>query len=187
MKGKTIAFLFAGILIAANSTLIKASDLETIDEQNDSVETVNESSDTEMFLEQDTSFEEAESTNNIENTIVSGKCGDNVNYELNLSTGVMRIYGSGEMDDYSFTDRGSLIRAPWIREEHDSSIISIKIEQGVTHIGDFAFYRGYTKKYCENIESVEIAETVETIGESAFLGCDKLSSVKGVKGVRCIT
>ena len=186
MKGKTIAFLFAGILIAANSTLIKASDLETIDEQNDSVETVNESSDTETFLEQDATFKEAESTNNIENTIVSGKCGDNVNYELNLSTGVMRIYGSGEMDDYSFMDRGSLIRAPWIREEHDSSIISIKIEQGVTHIGDFAFYRGYTKKYCENIESVEIAETVETIGESAFLGCDKLSSIKGAKGVRCI-
>jgi len=183
MKQKSIIFLLAGILILANSTLVKASDLETIEEQNDGVESVSESSDTETFLDQDVSFGEAEHTDSTENGIVSGECGENVNYELNLSTGVIRIYGSGEMDDYSFTDRNGLIRAPWISKGYDSRIISVKIEKGVTHIGNYAFYRGYTHKYCENVESVEVAETVETIGEAAFLGCDKLSSIEGAKGV----
>ncbi len=183
MKQRTKIFLLASILIVANSTLIKASDIETTDVQNDCAEIVNESSETEIFLEQDVSFEETESTDNIKNSIISGKCGENVNYELNLSTGVIRIYGSGEMDDYSFTDRNDLIRAPWISEGYDSKIISIKIEKGVTHIGNYAFYGGYTNKYCKNVESVEVAETVTTIGEGAFAGCDKLSSIEGAKGV----
>ena len=48
------------------------------------------------------------------------------------------------------------------------------IPDGVTAIGDYAFYGNYG---CDNLESVKIPSSVISIGEYAFDGCDSLVSV----------
>ena len=90
----------------------------------------------------------------------SGNCGingDNVTWEL--SEGVLTIKGSGQMSSsYGNGD------APWYNE-YQASITSIVIENGVTSIGNSAFYALY------NATTVSIPSTVTTIGEFAFTRC----------------
>ena len=85
--------------------------------------------------------------------IDSGTNGD-ITWSLDYD-GVLTISGSGAMADYD--DASS---QPW--EDLRSDITSIVIEDGVTHIGDWAFgYFGY-------LESVTIPTSVTTIGYMAF-------------------
>lgn len=79
------------------------------------------------------------------------KCGDNLEYVLN--NGTLTISGQGQM--YNFT---SGITRPWERE----LITKIIIEEGVTSIGDSAFYG------CQYLESVELSNTITYIGKEAF-------------------
>ena len=93
-----------------------------------------------------------------------GSCGNNVTWNLGFKTGVLTISGTGTMADYSsYTD------VPWY--DYRSSIESIVINDGVTSIGEFAFY------YCSSLISITIPESVTSIGKSAFKGCSKLTSV----------
>ena len=50
-------------------------------------------------------------------------------------------------------------------------VTELIIPQGVTSIGDYAFYN------CENLTRVEIASSVTSIGRYAFQGCTSLSSL----------
>lgn len=98
--------------------------------------------------------------------------GGNVQYVFDISTGVLRISGYGEMEDflvdagdeYEFADRLS----PFYWEE---SIEKVIIEQGVTSIGRGAFVK------CKNLKIVTIASTVKNIQPFAFYQCEKLTSV----------
>ncbi|MCC8077399.1 MAG: leucine-rich repeat protein [Oscillospiraceae bacterium] len=94
----------------------------------------------------------------------TGTCGENVIWTLDTDTGVLTISGEGEMEDYS-----SSSDVPWysIRE----SITAVVIEDGVTSIGNRAFY------YCSNLTSVTIPDSVTSIGQYAFNGCSSLTSV----------
>lgn len=110
--------------------------------------------------------------------IVSGTCGEEVNYELDLSTGVLRIYGSGPMEDYMAYTEGEI--APWIEKGYGSKIVKVQIEKGITYIGAYTFWGGRFKTkydYCENLETVEISETVTEIGAQAFSWCSNLKSI----------
>lgn len=107
------------------------------------------------------------------NNIISGECGENVNYELNTDTGVFRVYGIGPMTDYAYNGRGY---APWIKE-YNSVIRKVKIENGVTTIGAYAFSTGNDIYHCMNLESIDIADTVINIGEYAISGCKSLKSI----------
>lgn len=66
----------------------------------------------------------AEETNNI----VNGKCGENVYWELNRNTGVLRIYGTGEMNDYRYKydllGKETVIEteAPWLEQGYTEEI-----------------------------------------------------------------
>ena len=51
------------------------------------------------------------------------------------------------------------------------NITSVVIEDGVTHIGDNAFYR------CSNMESITIPASVTSIGDYAFYRCDNLATI----------
>ncbi len=93
----------------------------------------------------------------------SGTCGEKLTW--NLSNGTLTISGFGTMTDYS---DNSSSRAPWYSSR--SSIKSIVIEDGVTSIGDYAFW------YC-NLTSVTIPNSVTSIGSSAFFYCNDLISV----------
>ncbi|MCD8015850.1 MAG: leucine-rich repeat domain-containing protein, partial [Lachnospiraceae bacterium] len=105
-----------------------------------------------------------------------GICGDGVNWTLDTSDH-LTIYGTGAMDDYSTSNW-----VPWYMVA--SEIRSVTIEEGVTHIGDHAFglfgvVEGAYKWCwnCENIESVSIADSVCSIGNSAFYSCSGITEL----------
>ena len=93
----------------------------------------------------------------------TGICGSDLTWTLDTETGVLEISGTGEMFNYS-NEYGS---APW----YNRPVKTVIIGDGVTSIGDYAFYD------CRNLTSVTIPESVTTIGTSAFAGCRNLTSV----------
>ena len=96
----------------------------------------------------------------------NGKCGDNVSWSYNPTTNTLTISGTGAMYYYKYNNDN----APWYGYRED--ILTLKIESGVTKIGEYAFY------YCESLTSVEIPDSVTTIGRSAFSYCSSLTSVE---------
>ena len=106
--------------------------------------------------------------------VASGTCGaegdgSNLTWTLD-SDGVLTISGSGDMHDYGFScaPRG----APWYG--YRSLVKSAVIAEGVTSIGEYAFY------YCEFLTSVTIPDSVTSIGISAFFRCTSLTSVTSI-------
>ena len=91
---------------------------------------------------------------------ISGTCGANVYWTLNQNNGKLTIYGTGSMDNWE-------LHAPW--NSNKSEIKSVTITYGVTSIGDFAFF-GY-----RNLTSIEIPDSVTSIGRNAFSGCNVMS------------
>ena len=92
----------------------------------------------------------------------SGSCGPNLIWTL-TGKGVLTISGKGKMNDYSVNNR-----APW---EGYGKVKRIKIGDGVTTIGDYAFSNCYAPT------SVTIPNGVTKIGKNAFYGCTSLTSV----------
>lgn len=93
----------------------------------------------------------------------SGSCGANVKWSFDEKNGCLTLTGSGKMNDYSSA-------APWY--EYCSDIKKIKIQEGITVIGEGAFYE------CENLESIELPDTVTTLKEGCFADCTSLESIK---------
>ena len=106
-----------------------------------------------------------------EETVYSGTCGadgDNLTWTLDTATGELVISGEGYMKNYSFTYGAT--NAPWYA--YISSIKNVTIKNGVTSIGDGAFYN------CSNLTSVTIPNSVTSIGWQAFSGCTGLTSIE---------
>ncbi len=95
----------------------------------------------------------------------SGTCGDNLTWTLD-SDGLLTISGTGPMKNYDYGY--SSLKSPFCENE---SIQRIVIEEGVTSIGECAFFR------CFNASgTLTLPASVEQVGDSAFLGC-KFDSV----------
>ena len=104
----------------------------------------------------------------------SGTCGDNLTWTLVESTGTLTISGSGAMNNYTI----SYSIAPWYDDR--AKILAVVIENGVTSIGQYAFYN------CTGLTSFTIPNSVTSIGRYAFAGCSGLTSVtipNSVKGI----
>lgn len=97
----------------------------------------------------------------------SGTCGDNLTWTLVESTGTLTISGSGAMKNYSNSNTSTL--APWNSDR--TKILAVVIENGVTTIGNYAFY------FCQKLTSVSIPNSVTSIGSYAFDGCSSLISI----------
>ena len=95
----------------------------------------------------------------------SGTCGENLTWTL--ESGVLTISGTGPMTNWYWGN--SQKRAPWYSSR--SSIKSVVIEDGVTNIGEYAFYD------CTSLESVTLPKSVITIEAYAFYNCNKLTSL----------
>lgn len=81
-----------------------------------------------------------------------------------LQDGTLVIAAQGAMQDYA-----SAAQTPWFKDR--AEIRRIVVQQGVTSLGDYAFYG------CENVASVTLPDTVTRIGRLAFYGCKSLRTL----------
>ena len=87
---------------------------------------------------------------------------DNLTWTLDAD-GTMTISGKGTMKNYSIGDSPAYC---------NENITKVVIQDGVTSIGEYAFWD------CRSLTSIEIPEGVTSIGEGAFPGCTGLESIK---------
>ena len=93
----------------------------------------------------------------------SGNCGDDLFWEY-TDDGTLNITGSGMMWSFS-----SSYNVPW--DEIRDNIRSVKIGEGVTSIGEWAFYN------CDLLTNVTIPDSLTSIGKYAFCYCTSLQSI----------
>jgi len=126
--------------------------------------------------------------------IASGFCGEDVRWTLD-NTGMLTISGTGPMDDYGYAS------APW--NVWRGSVKRIVVRQGVTRIGDYAFFNcasltgiflpeslveigNYSFDGCSNLMQIELPANLKAIGTGAFLQCEKLKEITIPDGVQTI-
>lgn len=97
----------------------------------------------------------------------SGTAGEGIYWSFREETGVLMVYGTGEMPDYSET---AAYYPPW--EKWDSAIRDLVIAEGITSVGAEAF-RG-----CSNLMSVTFPSTVKVIQAGAFWDCISLREAR---------
>ena len=90
--------------------------------------------------------------------IYDGTCGDSLTWSLNTEDSTLTIVGSGEMTS-----------APWL--EYAESIKIVNLSDSLTNIITDAF------RWCNHMTSIEIPNSVTSIGDAAFWGCTGLVSV----------
>ena len=102
-------------------------------------------------------------------TETSGQCGENVTWSF--SGGVLTIEGTGPMKKYygwNWVNAWNW-RSPW--SDFREQIHTVKIGDGVTAIGQAAFYD------CVNLTNVTIPDSVTAIEDGAFENCSGLTGV----------
>lgn len=97
----------------------------------------------------------------------------NITWKIDGTT--LTISGSGHMEDYERVkgDNGYISTAPWTGE----NIEKIVVEEGVTSIGDYAFY------WCETVTEVILPNGLKEIGNDSFDGCAYLTKINIPQGV----
>ncbi len=126
---------------------------------------------------------------------LSGTCGDNVQYIIDMETRTLRISGEGDMHDYIVLgeepinpdenpDNPETELQPVMEQEppgykYRKMIKSVIIEDGVTSIGNGAFVN-------LGISQIDIPQSVTSIGEYAFWYCRNLETVTLPDGITAI-
>ena len=113
------------------------------------------------------------------------QCGKNAYWEV--VDGVLTISGNGSVDDYD-----SAKQRPW--NESAAEITKVVVEDGITNVGNFAFYGmtnlteveladsvtaigAYSFKNCSSIEQITLPQNLIEIKDSAFYGCTRLANI----------
>ena len=91
---------------------------------------------------------------------IGGDCGEGLSWSL--EGGTLTITGSGDMTD--FTEKEM---APWYAYRED--ILRVSLPDGLTNVGDLAFYD------CDNLTAVVLPDSVEAVGDYAFAGCTDMT------------
>lgn len=95
---------------------------------------------------------------------LDGAEGNNLTWAL--ADGILTISGTGAMKDYGYSGRAEV---PWYGQR--DTITKVVFENGVTHIGSFAFYQHTA------LTSFEMADSVVSFGQGAFQGCSALTTI----------
>lgn len=96
-------------------------------------------------------------------------CGENLSWTYDSDSQTLTITGEGAMDAWEEDgDSYSISTAPWAQY---SEVETVVIEDGVTNIGAYAFYK------CTYLTTVTIPDSVTSIDDSAFFGCEELADV----------
>lgn len=99
-----------------------------------------------------------------------GTCGDDYAWHLNLATGRLTISGKGEMPTHQAD--------PW--EDYYEEILSVVVSEGFENLAHGAF------SGCENLQEVQLPDSIKYIGQGAFRCCGKLKEITIPKGVEII-
>ena len=78
--------------------------------------------------------------------------------------GTLTISGTGTMKDYNSSDNPSPVCK-------NSNVKKVVIEDGVTSIGNYAFF------YCTGLTSITIPDSVTSIRDSVFYSCTSLTNI----------
>ncbi len=97
--------------------------------------------------------------------VSNGTCGEQVYWEYNDSTQVLRIYGNGAITERSY---------PYTAKR-------LEIEEGVTSVCPSAFSYSFTQ-----LDTVVFASSVDSVGEYAFHSCSALQYCDLGRGVKYI-
>lgn len=102
---------------------------------------------------------------------VQGYCGDDLTWTLSEDD-MLTISGTGEMWDYPEDYPG------WY--QYMRRVKTCVVEEGVTSIGDWAFYE------CSALTHIELPDSLTSIGYGAFVRCSGLTMVDMGTGVEII-
>ena len=94
-----------------------------------------------------------------------GSCGENVSWTFDDKSGLLHIFGTGDMYEYNLSDN----LTPW----HGlmGTIQEVQIDEGVTSISANAFFCAH------GMQRITIADSVTKIGADAFHCCCALTEV----------
>ncbi len=118
--------------------------------------------------------------------VYGGTSEDGLTWSYNTANATLTIDGDGAMADYSYSLQTLRTNAPW--DAYAGLTLSLVIGDGVTYIGDYAFFgfillnsvtfgNGVTSigdhafTECRVLVSVTLPENLESIGKDAFRGC----------------
>ena len=104
---------------------------------------------------------------NDDTPLLRGECGEAMQWTL--QDGILTISGDKRMTDYAYDGKDTVNNTPW--KDYREEITSVRIENGVTSIGDSAF------SDCVRLTDISISDSVTSIGERAFAGCVNLSGI----------
>ena len=119
-----------------------------------------------------------------------GSCGNGIDWSLD-SNGTLTITGTGNMPDYSHEDE-MYFSIPWAHLR--SKIKSVVIGEGITSVGDYAFYTNrsmesvsiassvkkigdYSFSLCQAVKTISLPDTLVSIGKHAFSSCEDLQTI----------
>lgn len=104
---------------------------------------------------------------------IYGSYGENLTWAFNTDTGELSINGIGEMcNNYHYND------GPWA--SYKDEIKTVVINDGITTIGDYAFY------YFTRLTNIQIPDGVESIGYCSFVMCTSLIDITIPASVKSI-
>lgn len=106
---------------------------------------------------------------------ITGACGDDINWKLDLNTKTLYLTGTGTT--YNYTNVGNV--NPFI--EHRGNINTIIIGDGITRLGNRLF-RGLSQ-----VESVTFGKDITTMGHEVFYSCGKLAKVELNEGLTALS
>ena len=87
-----------------------------------------------------------------------------IDWDYDADDKVLKIEGTGAIPDFDAPEN-----VDWYAVRH--SVESIEISEGITSIGDHAFY------YCPALEDIEIPATVTSLGDLSFAFCSSLVNI----------
>ena len=100
--------------------------------------------------------------------LLTGECGENLTWEMDWN-GNLTIKGTGDMYHYLVSYGGDKYPAPWY--DYRDDVTTITVEDGVTSIGNYAFY------YCQYATELTLPESVTALGSNSFNSCYGLTEV----------
>lgn len=106
----------------------------------------------------------------------ANRCGDNAFWSFDAATGTLTISGTGRTYDYGDWGYGQESPGWCPAESYATQVKKAVIQEGITGLGDCLFF-------ASGLQSVELPESLTSIGELVFHNCDDLTEITIPRGV----